>query len=96
MYPSLLDDEDTRRAIAEHWKHPRALVDANIDAHTTYQEITREVAREEEVPLVDLAVLFEEQGNPAHHIDWVHPNDDGYRLMAEAVLEPVRRALSPP
>lgn len=96
VYPSLLEDEDTRRAIAEHWKHPRRLVDANIDAHGDYQEITREVARALEVPLVDLAALFDEKGNETHHIDWVHPNDDGYRLMAEAVLGPVRAALDRP
>lgn len=94
VYPPLLADEGTRAAVAAHWKHPRALVYANIDAHPTYQEITREVGRSEHVEVVDLARVFATRGNEALHIDWVHPNDAGYRLIARTLLGPVRRALA--
>ncbi len=93
VYPPILSDEATRAGVASHWKHPRALVDANIDAHPIYQQITREVGVAEDARVIDLAPVFEARGNETVHIDWVHPNDDGYRLMAETLVDPVREAL---
>ncbi|MDG2308239.1 MAG: GDSL-type esterase/lipase family protein [Candidatus Binatia bacterium] len=93
VYPPILSDEDTRAGVASHWKHPRALVDANIDAHPVYQEITREVAAAEDVALVDLLPVFDSGGNETLHIDWVHPNDAGYQVIAETLVGPVRAAL---
>lgn len=93
VYPPILSDEATRAGVAEHWKHPRHLVDANVDAHPIYQEITREVGRAEGVRVVDFEPVFEAAGNETLHIDWVHPNDEGYRRMAETLVAPVREAL---
>ena len=93
IYPSILSDEKTREAVAAFWKHPRALVDANIDAHPTYQALTRTVAASEDVKVIDLAAIFDARGNEALHIDWVHPNAAGYRVIAEAVAPAVREAL---
>lgn len=93
VYPPILDDEKTRAAVSNHWDHPRSLVDANIDAHPVYQEITREVGRAEGVEVVDFTPAFEAAGNESLHIDWVHPNDEGYRTMAEMLAKPVRRVL---
>lgn len=95
VYPPILSDDATRAAVASYWDHPRPLVDATIDAHPIYQDITREVGRAEEVAVVDLVPLFEERGNESLHIDWVHPNDEGYRLMAESLVGPTREALGP-
>lgn len=94
VYPPLLRDEKTRADIAAHWDHPRSLVDANVDAHPVYQQITREVGASEGATVVDLDPLFEAHGNESLHIDWVHPNDRGYRLIAETLVEPVREALA--
>lgn len=93
VYPPLLSDEETRAAIAAHWDHPRSLVDANVDAHPIYQQITREVGAAEDVQVVDFVPLFEAGDNDALHIDWVHPNDQGYRLMAETLRPAVRAAI---
>lgn len=94
VYPPILSDEDTRAGVASFWKHPRPLVDANIDSHPEYQRLTREVGEAEGVLVVDLEPVFEAAGNETLHIDWVHPNDRGYRKIAEAIVEPVRRLLS--
>jgi lysophospholipase L1-like esterase len=94
VYPSILSDEKTRAAVASYWKHPRALVDANVEAHPRYQQITREVAAAEDVRLVDLAEIFEAAGNESLHIDWVHPNDAGYRLIAQSILPELQAALA--
>lgn len=93
VYPPILNDEATRAGVASYWDHPRELVDANIDAHPIYQQITREVGEAESATVVDFVPIFEERGNETLHIDWVHPNDDGYRLMAETLVAPVRSAL---
>ncbi len=94
VYPPILSDEQTRADVAAHWKHPRALVDANVDAHPVYQTITREVGRSENVEVVDFVPPFEAGDNAALHIDWVHPNDEGYRRMATLLVEPVGRAFA--
>jgi hypothetical protein len=91
VYPPLVADGETRQAIAEHWKQPRALVDAHVDAPPRYQRITREVAASEGVPLVDLDAIFTADGNSSLHIDWVHPNADGYARIAEALAPIVSR-----
>jgi lysophospholipase L1-like esterase len=94
VYPPILSDEKTRAGVASFWKHPRALVDANIDSHPLYQAATREVALAEGVRMVDLAPIFAERGNEALHLDWVHPNPAGYRLIAESVAPPVLASLA--
>ena len=43
------------------------------------------------VTLVDLYPLFQDRGNELISIDFIHPNDVGYAVMAEAVIA----ALSP-
>ncbi len=93
VYPPILSDEDTRAEVASHWKHPRTLVDANIDAHPIYQEVTRDVGRTENVRVVDFEPIFTARGTASLHIDWVHPNDTGYRVMAETLVEPVQEVL---
>ncbi len=93
IYPSILSDEKTRVAVAAFWKHPRELVDANIDAHPTYQAMTRAVAEREGVRVIDLAAIFDARGNAALHLDWVHPNAAGYRVIAEAVAPAVHEAV---
>ena len=93
VYPSILSDVETRAAVAAYWKHPRHLVDANIDSHPFYQAITQQVGHEEGVRVVDLASIFDAKGNEGLHLDWVHPNEEGYELIAQSLLEPVGEAL---
>ncbi|HZR79572.1 MAG TPA: SGNH/GDSL hydrolase family protein [Candidatus Binatia bacterium] len=94
IYPPLDVDEEVRRAAAEYWKRPRDQIDANIDAHPTYQRLTREVAERERVRVVELPPLFEAGGNRALHFDWVHPNARGQEVIAKAVEPVVRDALA--
>ena len=94
IYPSILSDQETRAAVTAHWKHPRSLVDANMDAHPVYQEITRAVGRQENVRIIELPEIFDRTGNESLHLDWVHPNDRGYSLMAESVVESILPVLT--
>lgn len=94
VYPSLRVDEATVRGIARHFRHSVEQVRANVAAHRRYQDLTRRVAREESVRLVDLAPVFDAAGNDRLHFDWVHPNTEGLALIAETVLGPVRDALA--
>lgn len=48
-------------------------------------ELYAELAEHYQVPLED-KILTELQGNPAMKSDQVHLNDDGYQLLAEAIL----------
>ncbi|MCL4691568.1 MAG: SGNH/GDSL hydrolase family protein [Candidatus Hydrogenedentes bacterium] len=56
-----------------------------------YAEVVRNVAVEEEVPLVDVWQLFKEhQGNYPDEsllLDGMHPNARGHRLVADALLK---------
>lgn len=94
VYPSLVRDEKTRAAVAAFWKQPRSVVDRNYAAHPQYQAATRDIALDHDVAVVDLHQVFRRAGNRRLHLDWVHPNARGYRLMADTVAPVVRRALA--
>jgi lysophospholipase L1-like esterase len=94
VYPSIAMTDGLRQQIADYWKQPLDQVDANLAAHTQYQQLTREVAAEEKARLVDLPPVFDAAGNVRLHFDWVHPNADGQALIAETVSRPVRQALA--
>ena len=53
-------------------------------------DIIRAVAEERGLTLVDWHPLFEGKAGEYIAGDLIHPNDDGYRVMADAVLEAVR------
>jgi lysophospholipase L1-like esterase len=93
VYPSLSVNPAMRLEIAKFWKQPLELVDANLDAHTAYQTLTREVAAREHVTVLDLAPAFAAVGNDALHFDWVHPNATGQELIARLVEPEVLRLL---
>lgn len=71
--------------------HPEEL----IPLHQSYNQMVRELAREERVPLVDLARAFEERrgeglfDDPAKEI--IHPNEKGYQLIAREIFEAIQR-----
>ena len=88
IYPPLSVDDRARLQIAEYWKQPLELVDANLAAHSQYQELTRDVARQEGVRTIDLVEPFTRAGTDQLHVDWVHPNATGQDLIA-SLLEPV-------
>ena len=94
VYPSIAMTDGLRQQIADYWKQPLDQVDANLAAHTQYQQLTREVAAEQKVRLVDLPPVFDAAGNVRLHFDWVHPNAEGQALIAETVARPVRQALA--
>ena len=66
-----------------------------------YAEKVRELAREKELPLVDVYQLFETHGSEPEQsvndllLDGIHPNDRGQRIVAEALLPLVKAAVSP-
>lgn len=94
VYPSIAMTDGLRQQIADYWKQPLDQVDANLAAHTAYQQLTRDVAAEQNVRLVDLPPVFDAAGNVGLHFDWVHPNAEGQALIADTVSRPVRRALA--
>lgn len=53
-------------------------------------DIIREVAGERDMTLVDWHAPFQGKANEYIFVDFIHPNDTGYRVMADAVLESVR------
>ena len=53
-------------------------------------DIIREEAAKSGVTLVDWYPLFEGKAGEYISFDYIHPNDEGYRAMAEAVLDAVR------
>jgi lysophospholipase L1-like esterase len=53
-------------------------------------DIIRAEAEASGVRLVDMYPLFEGKAGEYIAVDLIHPNDEGYRVMAEAVLEAVR------
>lgn len=50
-------------------------------------DITRAQAAQREVALVDVYPLFEGRATELISGDMIHPNDQGYRVMADAVIE---------
>ncbi len=49
-------------------------------------DIIRRQAEEHGVPLVDIYPLFQNSSQKLISGDHIHPNDDGYRVMADAVI----------
>jgi lysophospholipase L1-like esterase len=69
--------------------------DELIPIHQNYNQVVRQIAREEEgVFLVDIARVFDERrdegffDDPAKEI--IHPNEKGYQLIAQKLLEVIR------
>ena len=51
-------------------------------------EMIRGIAKEERVVLVDLEAAFLKQSNlPSLYLDYVHPNDAGYDLIAQTYFQ---------
>jgi lysophospholipase L1-like esterase len=57
------------------------------EIHESYVRATREVARELEVPIVDMAALYERAGTPDLFSieDGLHPGPPGHLLEARAL-----------
>lgn len=92
-YPPLDVDEATIQSIAKHFSHPLEQVRQTVGTHDLYRGLTRDVARTENVRMIDLAPLFTDR-NAELHLDWVHPNAEGLALIGEAVRPAVQEALS--
>lgn len=56
------------------------------------QDIIRRQAEENDVPLVEVYPLFEGKAREYIAGDTIHPNDTGYRVMADAVIAEMREA----
>jgi lysophospholipase L1-like esterase len=56
------------------------------------QDIIRRQAEENEVHLVEVYPLFEGKAREYIAADTIHPNDTGYRVMADAVIAELREA----
>lgn len=57
----------------------------------------RAAAREEGAVLVDLEAAFLASGNPSSlYSDFLHPNDGGYEIMAQAFFRAITRGTVPP
>jgi lysophospholipase L1-like esterase len=52
-------------------------------------DIIRAEGRQQGVILVDWHPLFEGKAGQYIYSDLIHPNDEGYRVMADAVLDAV-------
>ena len=65
-----------------------------------YCRIMREVAREENVTLIDLFQVFQDydrvdgQSVDDLLLDGMHPNDEGHRLIAELLLPSIQKLIS--
>ncbi len=58
--------------------------------------IIRRLADGRNVTLVDLYPLFQGRSNELISIDFIHPNDAGYAVMAEAVIAVIAAGAPPP
>ena len=58
--------------------------------------IIRRLVEGRNVTLVDLYPLFQDRGNELISIDFIHPNDAGYAVMAEAVIAAISAGASSP
>ncbi|MBI3852056.1 MAG: exo-alpha-sialidase [Verrucomicrobia bacterium] len=59
----------------------------------TYAQAVREVAKQTEIPLMDVYALFQSYGAEKDHsiddllLDGMHPNENGHRLIADMLLQ---------
>lgn len=65
-------------------------------ADTTINSIIRRVARQEQVPLADVAAAFDrraQHGIPGYALvfDWCHPTATGYRILQDTIFETIKR-----
>lgn len=99
---SLLAGGDSARAYLRFVK-ARDLDRLRFRAPTAFNRIIEKVAKESDVPLVDMKTVFRAAspgGIPGKELflEHLHPNFDGYRLMAQAFLEALRtlQVINPP
>lgn len=93
---------DTLKAYAQYAK-ARDLDQLRFRAPTAFNQIIQNVARQEDIPLVDMERIFAAAspgGIPGKELllEHLHPNFNGYRLMAQAFLEALRtiQVINPP
>lgn len=99
---SLLAGGDSARAYARFAK-ARDLDRLRFRAPAAFNRIIEKVAKEADIPLVDMKAVFRAAspgGIPGKELflEHLHPNFDGYRLMAQAFLEALRtlQVINPP
>ena len=99
---SLLSLGHTKKALPE-FKRARDLDMLRFRAPGIFNDIIKRVARENDVPLVDMEKIFQaasKDGIPGENLfyEHLHPNFDGYRLMAQAFYQALRtlQILNPP
>ncbi|GAB4328104.1 MAG: hypothetical protein Kow0037_02190 [Calditrichia bacterium] len=89
---------------ASHWfGKARDLDELRFRAPSAFNEILIQLARENDLPLVDLEKVFRmavPDGVPGKELflEHLHPNFDGYRLMAQAYFEALKtlQIVNPP
>lgn len=95
--PSGFDDASTPEWLVEQGFVARE--DSAPELRRTYNRIVVDVAERERAPIVDCAGDFDRSGgrrlfaDPDH--DPIHPNDEGYRRIAAALAEAIRRVDAP-
>lgn len=72
-----------------------------IELHSTYNEVVRQVARQEGVPLVDGDDIFRKAGSASELFnsppgDFIHPSPIGFTLLARATSRLITRSLEEP
>ncbi len=99
---SILSAGDSARAHT-YFAKARDLDRLRFRAPAAFNRIIEKAAKETDVPLVDMEAVFETAspgGIPGKELFWehLHPNFDGYRLMAQAFLEALRtlQVINPP
>ncbi len=99
---SLLAIDDSSEALRE-FKKARDLDLLRFRAPDIFNKIIRRVARETNVPVVDMEEVFQKTspgGIPGANLfyEHLHPRFDGYRLMAQAFFETLKKIqiINPP
>ncbi|MEC4888809.1 MAG: GDSL-type esterase/lipase family protein [Nitrospira sp.] len=64
-----------------------------LSLHRSYNRAIEDVARRHQIPLVDLDALFNLRKKDGLFQDTMHLSDEGNRVVAEALVEPIGRAL---
>lgn len=84
--PTSMSRGNVPQYLAERWARS---LDEVVPLHGQYNDIVREVAREKEVPLCDMAALFEQTRNPSEYFmaDGIHLNKEGDRVYAEGLFK---------